>query len=81
MRLGWETRLAKQRIATARLNPTVEEVVKYLLFAEEMKLKAPIEGWSAATSAISPPPGAISASSISRRACSATLQLQIHPAL
>ena len=45
MRLGWETRLAEAAHSDpARLNPTVEEVVKYLLFAEETKLKAPIEG-------------------------------------
>jgi hypothetical protein len=39
-RLGWESRLGME---TA---PTVEELVKYLLFVDETPLKSPIEGYS-----------------------------------
>jgi len=53
VRLGWETRVAqfegKMAEAEARLNTDVEELVAYMLFAEEAPLKEPVEGVSTFT--------------------------------
>jgi len=53
VRLGWETRVAqyegKMDEATPRLQTAVDELVAYLLFAEETPLKEPVEGVSTFT--------------------------------
>ena len=44
-RLGWETRLAEENGQDlSRIDPYVEELVKYMLFVDETPLKSPIEG-------------------------------------
>jgi hypothetical protein len=46
-RLDWETRIALSKGADLRgIDPYVEELVKYMLFADEAPLKAPITGYS-----------------------------------
>jgi len=53
IRVGWETRVAqyenKLDEATARLDTDVDELVAYMMFAEETPLKEPVEGLSAFT--------------------------------
>lgn len=47
-RLGWETRLAAGKGSDfSSIGPTVEEVVKYMLFADETPLHGAVEGGSA----------------------------------
>ena len=53
VRLGWETRVATQEgklaEATARIEGGIDEMVAYMLFAEEAPLKDPVEGVSTFT--------------------------------
>ncbi len=53
IRAGWETRVAqfehKLDEATPRLDTAIDEIVAYMLFAEETPLKEPVEGVSTFT--------------------------------
>ena len=46
IRIGWD---ARRGIAEAQLNPEIEEMLKYMLFADEEPLRAPVKGVSAFT--------------------------------
>ena len=43
IRIGWDARLG---MAADKLNPEIEEMLKYMLFADEEPLKAPVKGVS-----------------------------------
>ncbi len=53
VRVGWETRIAQQEgklaEATPRIDNGIDELVAYMLFAEEARLKEPVEGVSTFT--------------------------------
>jgi len=46
IRIGWDARLG---MAADKLNPEIEEMLKYMLFADEEPLKAPVKGVSTFT--------------------------------
>jgi len=46
IRIGWDARLG---MADDKLNPEIEEMLKYMLFVDEDPLKAPVEGVSTFT--------------------------------
>jgi hypothetical protein len=46
IRLGWDARMG---MASEKLNPEIEELLKYMLFADEEPLKAPVKGVSTFT--------------------------------
>src|SRR6185295_14691612 len=46
IRIGWDSRMG---MPDDKLNPEVEEMVKYMLFADEEPLKAPVKGVSTFT--------------------------------
>ena len=46
IRIGWDSRLG---MADDKLNPEIEEMVKYMLFVDEAPLKAPVKGVSTFT--------------------------------
>jgi len=43
IRIGWDSRMG---MAADKLNPEIEEMLKYMLFADEAPLKAPVKGVS-----------------------------------
>ncbi len=43
IRVGWDSRMG---MADDKLNPEIEELIKYMLFADEAPLKAPVKGVS-----------------------------------
>jgi hypothetical protein len=43
VRIGWDSRMG---MAEDKLNPEIEEMLKYMLFADEAPLKAPVKGVS-----------------------------------
>jgi hypothetical protein len=50
-RIGWDTRIAQHdgKLDQARLNSEVEEMVTYMLFADERQLREPVTGVSTFT--------------------------------
>ena len=46
IRIGWDARMG---MAADKLNPEIEEMLKYMLFADEEPLKAPVKGVSTFT--------------------------------
>ncbi len=58
IRIGWDARIAQQEkkldaAARTRINEEIDEMVKYMLFADEEPLHAPVKGVSTFTQTIS----------------------------